>query len=216
MRALGWVLLAGGLGLGSAGLFSSVLRVDRAGFVGLHAAVVAGFAILYCRIEAVSALTQLRRRWPAGLVLGLLLGTVLVRTVLAQPGGVRPDGTALAVALGWYGVVHGAADAVLLSIVPVLAVYGARSPDTLRRAGQRWLWGLAALAASLLVTALYHLGFAEFRGSALVQPLVGNLLITASYLFAGSPVAPLSAHVLMHAAAVWHGMDGTAQLPPHH
>lgn len=216
MRSLRWVLLAGAAGLGSSALFSSVLRLHRTAFVGTHAAAVTAVVLLYLRREGVSAATQLRRRWPGGLLMGLLLGAVIVRSVLSQPGSSRPEGAELAFALGWHGLLYGVADALLLTVIPVLAVYGARPADTLRRAGPRWLWGLAALGASFLVTALYHLGFAEFRGAALLQPLIGNALITASYLFTGSPLAPIISHVLMHGGAVWHGMETTAELPPHY
>ena len=76
-------------------------------------------------------------------------------------------------------------------------------------------WAGVALLASLGVAAAYHLGFAEFRGPSLAGPLIGNGIITLSYLLTGSPVAPILAHVIMHAAAVFHGMETTAQLPPH-
>jgi hypothetical protein len=77
-------------------------------------------------------------------------------------------------------------------------------------------WGAAAIAGSLLVTALYHAGFAEFRSAALVQPLIGNAAVTAGYLITGHPATPLLAHVVMHGAAVFHGMEATPQLPPHY
>ena len=72
-----------------------------------------------------------------------------------------------------------------------------------------------ALAASLLVTGVYHLGYREFRGPQLVQPLIGNAVVTAGYLLTGNAAAPLLAHVIMHGAAVLHGVETTAQLPPH-
>jgi hypothetical protein len=46
-------------------------------------------------------------------------------------------------------------------------------------------------------------------------PLIGNGVVTLSYLITGSPVAPALSHVMMHAAAVLHGAATTAQLPPH-
>jgi hypothetical protein len=215
-RALGWVLAAAAVGFASAGLFSSVLALSRDAFVLAHTIVVAGFVLAYVRTERVSLDVQLSRRWWNGLLIGLVFGVILVRTVFAQPASPRPEGAALAFGLAWHGVVYGVVDALLLTVVPVLAVYGSRPEATLRRAGGRWIWGLAALLASLFVTAAYHFGFAEFRNATLVQPLIGNGLITAAYLVSGSPLAPAVAHVLMHAAAVWHGMATTAQLPPHY
>ncbi len=63
-------------------------------------------------------------------------------------------------------------------------------------------------------TAAYHFGFAEFRGPALIAPLIGNAIITLSYLATGSPIAAVLSHAVMHGAAVLHGMATTVQLPP--
>jgi hypothetical protein len=73
-----------------------------------------------------------------------------------------------------------------------------------------------ALAASLFVTAAYHLGYVEFRGPRLLQPLIGNAVLTTGYLMTGSIATPLIGHVIMHGAAVLHGMETTVQLPPHY
>ena len=75
---------------------------------------------------------------------------------------------------------------------------------------------LIALGASLLVTAAYHPGYQEFRGPAVIQPLIGNALLTLGFLLTGSPAAAIVGHVIMHAAAVVHGMETTVQLPPHY
>jgi hypothetical protein len=138
---------------------------------------------------------------------------VLAAGVIGGPGGARPAGFHLATALGWYGIVYGVADAVLLTIIPVLAVGASRTMGT---SGERLQRGALALVGSLLVTALYHAGFAEFRSPALVQPLIGNAIVTAGYLVTRHAATPLIAHVLMHGAAVFHGMEATAQLPPHY
>jgi hypothetical protein len=102
---------------------------------------------------------QLRRRWRAGLVGGVVLGAVLARCVSWQPASARPDGANLVGSLLWLGAVYGTADALLISVLPVLAVYGSRPPEELRAGAARARWGGLALVASLLVAAAYHLGF---------------------------------------------------------
>lgn len=210
-----WTLMAGLVGFASSGLFSSLLGWPRGRFVAAHAVLVAGVTVFFFFWHHLSFRGQFGRRWPGGLVAGVLVAVPLVRNVLGQPGTAAPEGPALAWSLVWLGAVYGLADAMLLTIVPVLALYGLQPADRLRQAGPRVGWGMAALAGSLLVTSLYHLGFAEFRGPALLAPLIGNAIITAGYLVSGSPVAPVISHVLMHAAAVMHGIATTTQLPPH-
>lgn len=211
-----WTLLAGATGLGASFAFSGVLRLQPFRFV-LAWAVLAGiFLAIYARLERISFRTQIERRWRSGLVVGLLLGALLIRQVLAQETGPRPEGLSLAGTLVWFGLLYGVVDAMMLSVVPVLSLYGARTARALGTAGSRLRWALVALAGSALAAALYHLGFAEFQGGRLLYPVIGNLVITLGYLLSGSPLAAILAHVMMHGAAVLHGMATTMQLPPHY
>jgi hypothetical protein len=126
-------------------------------------------------------------------------------------------GAALAFDLLWWGVVYGAVDALILTVLPVVATWRAA---TARGWTDGWtghiLVGVAALAASVLVTTAYHLGFAEYRGSGLGGPLIGNTVMTLGTILAGNPLTAVIAHIAMHIAAVLHGAAGTTQLPPHY
>ncbi|MBS1240877.1 MAG: hypothetical protein H6R40_304 [Gemmatimonadetes bacterium] len=213
---MAWTLAAALIGLASSGVFATFLGWDRSLFVAAHAALVALFTAACFFWNHISVRVQFGRRWRSGAAVGLLVAIPLVRNVLSQPASPRPEGGALVWALGWLGLVYGVADAILLSVLPVLMLYGTRSAETLHHPGRRLGWGLAALAGSLLVAAAYHLGFAEFRGPHLVAPLIGNAIITTGYLLTGSPVTPVVSHVLMHGAAVFHGLATTTQIPPHY
>jgi hypothetical protein len=195
-------------------VFSSLLRLERAPFVFAHTLAVGAFGVIYLRLARVDPVAECRRRPLAGLLAGVAVGLVLLFGVAGEPGGPVPRGIALVAALGWYAGVYGIVDAMLLTVIPVLAVqWGAG--DSGRRWRGAWRW-IAAMAASLLVTASYHFGFDEFRGMTLSQPLIGNAIVTAGYLITRNPMTPLLAHVIMHGAAVMHGMENTAQLPPHY
>jgi uncharacterized membrane protein HdeD (DUF308 family) len=210
-----WTLLAGIIGFLVSFVFSTVLHFPRAYFVAAYSVIAGAFFVAYARSQHLNVRTQLERRWVAGLIAGLVIGAALMRQVYGQPASPRAEGLTLAWQLGWYGIVYGVVDALLLSVVPVLCLYGSRPRFELQRTTLRFQWAAVALLASSLVTAAYHAGFSEFRGSQLMQPVIGNLIITVGYLLTGSPIAALVAHVLMHIAAVAHGMTTTMQLPPH-
>ena len=211
-----WTLAAALVGFLASFILSSVLKLPRALFVAGYSLAVAAFLVTYARMQRVSLARQLARRWVGGVVGGLAVGLLLARQVAAQPESGRAAGVSLLGELAWYGVVYGVVDALLLSVLPVLALYGTRTASELGSAGGRLRWGAVAMLGSAVVTAAYHAGFAEFRGAQLVQPVIGNSLITFSYLLTGSPVAALVSHGMMHAAAALHGMATTMQLPPHY
>jgi hypothetical protein len=211
-----WVWCAALTGFASAFTFSSWLHWPRDWFVLGYTVAVGLLLIAFVRGTGFRPVLQLQRRWPAGVLGGLAFGAILARGVASQPPSARPEGPAIVQALLWLGIVYGGADALLLSVVPVAVVYGTRGIEEMRDSRARMRWAGVALLASLGVAAAYHLGFAEFRGPSLAGPLIGNGIITLSYLLTGSPVAPILAHVIMHAAAVFHGMETTAQLPPHY
>lgn len=215
LRASVWIALAGGVGYAASAVFSGLLHWDRALFVLPYAVMVVIFLLAYVKRGDHDMRKVFRRHWTRGLVGGIAVGAILIRGVAAQPASGTPEGGHLALALVWLGVVYGAIDGLLLNVAPVLIVYQAMGAKP-----EGWLFqarrALLALAASLLVTAAYHLGYAEFQGPALIQPLIGNTIMTMAYLLTASPVAALVAHIIMHTAAVIHGAETTFQLPPHY
>lgn len=211
-----WTLTAALAGFGSSALFSRLLGWSRPRFVGAWLVVAGAVVTWYLWESGTRPMVQLTRRAPAGFIAGGIAAAWLTWTVLSQPGGATPVGAELLTALLWLGVVYGAVDALMLSVLPVLTLYGTVPEAQLRQPGTRLRHAAIALAGSLLVTAAYHVGFREFQGAALIQPLIGNAVITIAYLASGSPIAPLLAHSAMHVAAVLHGAEAAMQLPPHY
>jgi hypothetical protein len=88
-----------------------------------------------------------------------------------QPASAHAQGLALALDLLWLGVVYGLVDGLLLSVLPVLATWQALSLlGWIEHWPGRIAAGIVALAASLFVTAVYHLGYPEFRGPQIISP----------------------------------------------
>lgn len=214
LRAGLWTLTLGIVGFAISWLFSDLFTLDRNTVVLAYLSVGGAVLIGFFRSVPGRFREHLMQHWPAGFLVGLTLGALLSVTVAAQPSSPAPSGRDLAWALVWLGVVYGLLDAFLLNIAPVVAVTA--SDHGSGRFSRRLRQGSLALTASAFVTAAYHLGYSEFRGPQLRQPLTGNAILTAGYIVSGSMVAPLIGHVIMHGASVLHGMETTTQLPPHY
>lgn len=214
-QSLRWLVIAALIGFLVPAVFSSALRWQRSLFLIPYVAIVGAFLFVYFRRTSIS-LKQLIGHWSYGLI-GVAVATfLLIRNVQGQPASGMPEGGQLILVLGWVGLVYGVTDGLLLNVMPVLAVQGARFYEASPSWKERLVRGLIALAASIVVTVAYHSGYTEFHGPKMVSVIIGNGIITSSYLLTGSPLAAVVTHVIMHVAAVLHGMESTLQLPPHY
>lgn len=185
--------------------------VSRDWYVLFHVVASGGLCLAYATWSRTSA-AELIGDAGRGLRGALASGTMMIAFVLAGPSSSAPSGLALFWSLMWLGIAYAIVDASLLSVLPVLAVQritsaGSHSPQ--RRFA-------LALAASLLVTAAYHLGFPEFQGPRLLMTLVGNGILSLAYLATRSVIAPILGHVMLHLAAVIYGYSSALPVPPHY
>ena len=211
-----WVLAASAAAFAAADVLSGILRWSRDLFLLGYVVIVGPILSSYFLVNRVGLWREVRSRWVHGLVGAVVLSTLMVGGVVRQPASASPEGARLVFAILWLGVVYGAVDVALLTVMPVCAAREWWAGLGVRQRGpNRLVEGLVALGFSLFVTAVYHLGYAEFRGAAVVEPMIGNGLITLGYLATRHPITPVAAHVAMHVAAVLHGMESTVQLPPH-
>lgn len=212
-RALSWLAAASVLGFAVPAVFSFGLQWSRSAFLVPYVLVGGAFVLLYLHVHPLPAGRWLARLPQAAAVAALAL-LLMWRNIQGQPASAAPEGAGLLFALAWSGLAYGAMDALLLNVLPVLAV-GGPPQDRGGSPAQRVRQALLGLAASLLVTTAYHAGYAEFQGPKMVTPVVGNAIITATYLASGNPLAAVITHAGMHVMAVLHGMETTVQLPPH-
>jgi hypothetical protein len=150
---------------------------------------------------------------------GVLAG--LVAAIVVTPGvhrlsiGIRPQGAELSQRLVWEGAVYGVAEALLLATLPVLAVW--QACEALGWTDPGWPAvgaGTLAILSALVVIAVHHLGYREFRGRSGRKMLAGAMLACGvqalAYLLTGNVLAPIVAHVLLHAQMILRGV----LLPP--
>jgi hypothetical protein len=213
-----WILAAGVVGFAMTTLFTSVFEVSREWWVAAHLTVVSLLAAAYASWANVKVGEVVRRHWLAGVVGGAIIAFVVAFSVInTQDASAREHGLTFVWQIVWLGVAYGAADAMLLNVLPVYAAWQASS-----ELGHTKTWrgkivtGVVALLASLAVTVMYHAGYAEFRGTDMGQPVLGNTLISVAYVLSGNPITAFAGHIAMHIAAVVHGISSTAVLPPHY
>ena len=196
-------------------VFADRLDLPRDVYYGVYAAAVVAFFALWSRRTGYSFGDMLRRRWRLALVLGLAVAALTALGVTrVEDGSPRPDGLELVGAVLWRGVVYGAADGLLLSAFPILAVFAA-FVGWRRGVTRTVAVGLAALVASMAMTAAYHLGYAEFRSGKVASPLAGDVVWSVPTLVTLNPVGAPIAHAGLHVSAVLHSYETDLFLPPH-
>ena len=157
------------------------------------------------------------RRVTLAIGLGLLAAAASVAIVLAtEDAGSGPGGIELAGAVVWRGLFYGAIDGLLLTAFPIIVVYAALSESRLRRRKRGFAAVAAiALAASLVFTATYHLGYSDFRSAKVRKPVTGDLIWAAPVIATANPISAPIAHAGLHVAAVTHSYETDLFLPPH-
>ena len=213
-----WAWLAAGFPFAFAVpfLLTDVLDLNRDLFYGLYALAVAGFVAAWARDTRLTR-RDFTRNWRWGIVLGAAGAAVMALIVLrTEDATSRPGSIELAAAVLWRGVLYGVTDGVLLSVFPILAVFAAFAGTKRRqRAAGTVLIATIAMIASLGITAVYHLGYSDFRSEKLRKPIVGDVVWSAPTLLTLSPLGAPIAHAGLHVSAVLHSYETDTFLPPH-
>ncbi|HEX4930273.1 MAG TPA: serine hydrolase domain-containing protein, partial [Gaiellaceae bacterium] len=210
--------LAAGLALAFAIPFglTDLTSINRDLYYGVFIGCVFAFAAAWLARGVGSPLALLARNWRGGVALGLVFAAVMAAIVRNEPATAHPGGLDFVAAIAWRGVLYGLADGVILSAFPILAVFAAFTGG---HALERWRGKVAvgslALGVSLLFTAVYHLGYSDFRGEKLRKPLAGDVVWSVPTLATLSPLGAPIAHAGLHVSAVVHSYDTDTFLPPH-
>jgi uncharacterized membrane protein len=202
--SLGWLTAITIAGFLASWFFTVRLALSRPVYIGLLAVVTGLLTFGYTWWAGIGA-EFWTNNWLWGIagaaVVGGLLSMILMRMPVAQG---RAQGSG-AQEIVWNAAVYGTAEGILLSTLPVLVVWQAWEPGL---GG----WGAAALAlaASLIVIVVHHLGYPAYRGKKMTFPIIGCLPLSVAFLITGSPIAAVGAHAILHVAIMRRGME----LPP--
>ena len=194
-------------------LGSSALDLQHDLYLAVYIAAVISLCAVYARRTALDVRATVSRRWKLSALLGLVFGAALVRNVLNENATPRPEGAYFIFELVWRGGIYGAVDALLLTVLPCLVVY-----RSLGGTLQTWRRRIAYFSASLIlvaaITAVYHLGYAQYREDGLRAPETGNAIISLPMLLTANPIGSVADHAAMHVAAASHSYETEVRLPP--
>jgi hypothetical protein len=212
-----WILIAALLGFGVAAIFAGKMRLERNLYLIIYIPVVTALILFFIFSNRLNISELISHNLLWGFLGALIAGGFVIRNVFSQPSSARNKGLALLSDILWPGFAYGLADALLLTVLPVLAVKlaFAESIPITGWAG-RLGFGAVAMISSFFVTTFYHLGYTEFRGKTVIWPNIGNGILTLAYLLTMNPIAAILPHIAMHIAAMIHGRDTTGQVPPHY
>jgi len=193
--------------------FSGRLKLKRNAFLFFYVPVCAGLTVGYCSWSGADPISQMATNWYWAILAIAVASFIAIRNVVSQPSSRRRKGARFALDLLWPGLAYGLADGLVLSVLPVLAIQRAFSAPV--GLGEEIGIGGLALASSLFVTFLCHIGYPEFRNRNVLWALLGNGIFTVALLITRNPLTAVVPHIAMHVASVIHGPETTVQLPPH-
>jgi hypothetical protein len=219
-----WMTLAavGGIGLIAflvSWVLTDVLHLPRAAYLAALMAVTAAVTYAYLAWTGTDAWTFISHNWAWGVVGALVSGGIGAGAIMVGAGrrGLPRPGHRSALflteTLVWEDFLYGAAEGMLLSVLPVLAAW---------QSFQQLGWtdsaagavgsGVLALGASVLVIWVHHLGYREFRGNPdIIMPILACGVLSVAYLLTQSVIAPVGGHFLLHTGISARGLS----MPPY-
>ena len=65
----------------------------------------------------------------------------------------------------------------------------------------------------MTITAVYHLGYSQYREDGIGAPETGNTIISMPMLLSANPIGSVADHAAMHISAVAHSYETEVRLP---
>ena len=103
----------------------------------------------------------------------------------------------------------------ILSVFPILAVFAAFAGLACAGTGRENRRGGSRAGGLAAFTAVYHVGYSDFRCEKVRKPLTGDVVWSAPTLVTLSPFGAPITHAGLHVTAVVHSYDTETFLPPH-
>ncbi len=211
---LKWIAFGVLVGFGASYIFGDLITLPLDLYYLIYFGIVISFLIFYTKKTQLNLKEWFSRRLVWGILLGLIFGALMVQNVLSRPATEKFTGPYLAWLIFWRGLVYGAIDALLLSAFPWIVTWRAFNVEK-KPLRKKIAFGLLAWLFILVLTTAYHLGYSDFRSKKIIQPNIGNTIISIPTLVTANPIGSPIAHAIMHMTAVIHSPKTELFLPPH-
>ena len=209
-----WIVWGILVGFGSSFIFGDLLTLPIDLYYLIYFGIIMTFLSIYIRKTQLKLKEWLSKKLVWGILLGLIFGALMVQNVLSRPETEKFTGAYLVWLIFWRGLVYGAIDGLLLSSFPWIVTW--RSFDVGKKPlGKKIAFGFLVWLFILIVTTAYHLGYSDFRSSKIIQPNIGNTIISVPTLVSTNPIGSPITHAIMHITAIIHCPKTELFLPPH-
>ncbi len=209
-----WIAWGVVVGFGTSFIFGDLLTLPVDLYYLIYFGIILTFFSVYIRRTRLNLKEWFSRRLVWGILLGLVFGALMVQNVLSRPETEKFTGAYFAWSILWRGLFYGAIDGLLLSSFPWTVTWRAFDVEK-KPLGSKIAFGLLAWLFILLITTSYHLGYSDFRSTKILQPNIGNTIISVPTLVSANPIGSPITHAIMHITAVIHSPKTELFLPPH-
>jgi hypothetical protein len=180
-------------------------------FLLVYFTVAGGFLASFAAHSGLDWRGWLRTRMWWSIGAGMVVAFAIVRKVLSDASMPHPSGAFFWFEVVWRGVLYGTMDALLLFVFPATVAYLLLRHSDRRR---RLRFAGLALLLSMGITATYHLGYPQFRGTDLAQPEIGAVVAWVPTALTGNPIGAVIVHDSYHVAANVQTYRSEIYLPP--
>jgi len=211
---LKWIVFGVLVGFGASFIFGDLFTLPLDLYYLIYFGIIISFFTIYIKKTQLNLKEWFSRRLVLGIILGLIFGALMVQNVLSRPATEKFTGPYLAWLIFWRGLIYGAIDGLLLSVFPWVVTW--RAFDVSAKPQEtRIKVNLLAWVFVLAMTTAYHLGYSDFRSKKIIEPNIGNTIISIPTFASANPVGSPIVHATMHIAAIIHSPKTELFLPPH-
>ena len=209
-----WILYGALTGFGASFIFGDLIKLPLDIYYLIYFGIITGFFIIYIKKTRLNLKEWFSRRIVWGILLGIIFSALMVMNVLSRPAIKHYTGLPLVWNIFWRGLMYGTVDGLLLTVFPWIVTWRAFEVEK-KPLKKKISFGFLVWFLVIVMTSVYHFGYADFRSNKVIQANIGNTIISVPTLVSANPIGSPIAHAALHISAVIHSPQTELFLPPH-